>query len=100
MAAGFVPAYACGNVTWGGWMGKKSRLKRESVRYAEVAPELPGWVIAPLTGAAAPAREEPDEESDADDAPESEGGLTEATLPANARVTGASRARDGAAPGT
>ncbi len=34
-------------------MGKKSRLKRESVRYSDGAPELPDWVTTPLTGISA-----------------------------------------------
>jgi hypothetical protein len=44
-------------------MGKKSRLKRESVRYSDAAPELPSWVIAPLSGVR-PVRDEADEDTD------------------------------------
>ncbi len=76
-------------------MGKKSRLKRESVRYSDT-PELPSWVIAPLSGAR-PVREEDDGDAD-DGVPGSEAGDEAREEPRVTIARERARTRDEAVP--
>jgi len=75
-------------------MGKKSRLKRESVRYSDAAPELPSWVIAPLAGARTD-RDDGDGDS-VDGRPDEVGDAREEPRPPAARER--ARVRDEAVP--